>query len=368
MYADKPKISVTTDLFLSSITKVLSCGHANSTLKWALLLGLIETAPRFVRSPNISLEHVAESVLQVYQRHSRKFPALGKVLRQTSGGKNGLSILDTFGSNNQSNDGERAAGLAWTLAQWPVPRLQFVDRELMPFLYEVPESWSDHIRSKGSNRPLPRSLIETDENGLPVLRPLSGAIEALIKVGPLLRHSIEFRWIVQIARINRISVDPEIALREFLFPSESRMNFDFSFRAEMHALQGGQCFWCERQIDAAKSVFDHVVPWSISRNDAIENLVLTDSKCNQTKSSHLPDTALTVRWLKYLQNSIKDLAAVAEKFSIRSDPITSRAWMRSQYYLMAEHSNNCLFTVFEGRPAVVRFGTEDFRTFADSAF
>lgn len=350
---EKFQETITTERFLTNVTHILSFGNANSTLKWALLMGLIDTAPRFADSQFISLGIVAKKTLGLFQLQTREFPASGKSLRQTSGGKYDLSIFASIGSGASHLSDDSLARMAWNLAQWPVPRLQFVKNQLLPLLYEVPASWSSYMESKGSHRPVPRKLIQTDADGLPILPLLPGGIDALISVGPLLRHAIEMRWAIQVAEINNITLDPELGLREFLFPSESRKSFSLAFRGALQDLQQGRCFWCQRKLLLKYSAVDHVVPWSLSRNDAIENLVLSDLRCNQIKSSMIPDSSLTHRWVRFVEASAEDHVEIAKRFSLRTDPLTSLAWMRSQYRLAADHPGWTFFTISAGEPKVI---------------
>ena len=73
--------AITTDAFLANVTRVLEFGSANSTLKWALLMGLIDAAPVFMDEERIPLGLVAETVARRYQRRAAGAVSLSRMKR-----------------------------------------------------------------------------------------------------------------------------------------------------------------------------------------------------------------------------------------------------------------------------------------------
>jgi hypothetical protein len=346
---------ITTDIFVANAARILESGSANSTLKWALLLGLIDAAPAFARHTKIPLVYVAETVLRTYSRQSAAYPPVGRQLRQTAGGRADLAIVnrtDEVGPRSTSVAAVRS--LAWTLAQWPAPRLQYVQGQALPLIFRVPASWLDHLRTKGSNRPLPRRLFETNKEGLPLLRVLPGAIDALLRVGPLLRQSIELRWTTQVAEINKIIGDPELSLWRFLFPSDFRRLFSGKLREALLDLQDRKCAWCAKPVSVELSEVDHVVPWSVSRNDAAENLAIAHKRCNQLKSDLPLHPELARRWLQHLDSKGQELQQLAAELSLYSNKAMTVAWICSQYRLIRSGSEWATFAAMDGHPRVQR--------------
>jgi hypothetical protein len=344
---------VTTESFLRHVTRVLEGGSATSTLKWALLIGLIESAPLFAGDEEISLGPVADVVVRLYKRHAIPYPPIGHRLRQTVGGRDDLSLftdLEVFGAGSTIR-----TKVAWNLAQWPVPRLQLVNGVAAPLLFRDQEMWSERLSGKGSNRPLPMKLFAKDAEGLPVLAVLPGALDALLRVGPLLREVIEVRWALQVAGINKIGDDPKLALLRFLFPSADRRAFSEELREDLRELQSGVCLWCQSALPAKGAVVDHVVPWSFSRNDAVENLLACHQVCNSTKSDLLLHPTLSRRWVQFIQKHEQKLCDLASKHSLATDPALSLAWLRGQYRIVVDlpswkgfHASGGSLLVFNG--------------------
>jgi hypothetical protein len=99
---------------------------------------------------------------------------------------------------------------------------------------------------------------------------------------------------------------------------------------------------------------DHVVAWSRTHNDAIENLVLCDSKCNEKKSDRLPSATLIFKYLEYLDMQRARLVAGAEGKGLMSDRRATLLALHAAI-LYGPSEAEC-FDVIEGE-SVVRTGS-----------
>jgi len=94
-----------------------------------------------------------------------------------------------------------------------------------------------------------------------------------------------------------------------------------------------------------------VVPWSRTHNDAIENLVLCDLRCNQVKSDRLPCPRLVERYLDHL-DSMAGPKDDSERAGLLSDQRSTRLGLRSAL-LFGPNIQDC-FEILDGSPTVVR--------------
>ncbi len=81
---------------------------------------------------------------------------------------------------------------------------------------------------------------------------------------------------------------------------------------------------------------DHIIPWTRHPNDAIENLVPADRRCNGAKSDSLPAIGHIARWAEQLTTRRGDLAALVKSTGWVSDQAHTRAVVRSTYRHLAE--------------------------------
>ncbi|MCB9413626.1 MAG: hypothetical protein H6525_12410 [Actinobacteria bacterium] len=74
------------------------------------------------------------------------------------------------------------------------------------------------------------------------------------------------------------------------FCSRTRVGPSLKLRNGLGHLQSGRCFWCNttEQVEVA----DHVVPWSRSHNESVQNLVLTDARATTPSQTWLSLPAL----------------------------------------------------------------------------
>ena len=68
--------------------------------------------------------------------------------------------------------------------------------------------------------------------------------------------------------------------------------------AGLKELAAGKCFYCRGLVKKAQ--VDHFIPWVRYPNNAIENLVLAHSRCNNDKRDHLVAATHVGNWVQRL--------------------------------------------------------------------
>ena len=98
-------------------------------------------------------------------------------------------------------------------------------------------------------------------------------------------------------------------------------------RELLRGLQDSRCLYCPAPLLTGGQV-DHVVPWSLHPQDALENLVLAHDACNLSKSAHLLDAEPLAAWAA---RDLRELAAVAADAGWRSLPEAVFSTARAAY-------------------------------------
>jgi hypothetical protein len=166
----------------------------------------------------------------------------------------------------------------------PLPLCQTVAGIATPFLYDWP--WPANAS--------PRRVAADQGTQEPVVRFLPGAANLLLRFTPVLRPFVEARYVSDVGRYNGLDAQ-ESALRDHLFGSE-RVRFPAVLRKELAKLQGDQCLYCSRPL--TRAAVDHFVPWLRYPNNAVENLVLVDPRCNSRKSALLAAPTHVRAWTR----------------------------------------------------------------------
>jgi len=316
------------------LLEIVRTGARTTTYKPATLLALIDVlaarSDAAGRAPDVvRLDELGERVLALYWPQVRAYDGLdrtGVILRQVADRNKGSVILravrelyvDAVAAGARSPAGARAQlpreyaatvrTVTGNLSRYPLERLQ------------RPGSWregQDYDRPLYDDRPFGRERPGTD-----VLRLHDGVGEQLLALSALLRPLLQAEWTQQVAALNDL---PSEDLREHLFGAQRQ---DLTpVRELLRELQGGRCAYCGRAVRTGGQV-DHVVPWSLHPQDAIENLVLTDPACNGAKSAHLLDVEPLASWAR---RDLGALAAAAGGRGWSSDAAVVFALARSTY-------------------------------------
>ncbi len=202
-----------------------------------------------------------------------------------------------------------------TFARYPIRLLQVVNGVNLPFLYDI--DWDERV-----------SLSKLHREGGGEVRFRPGAGDALLRLGPLVRPLIETQWARMVASINQIDLEEE-RLRAHLFGS-IRSSFPLKMRQGLTDLYDGRCFYCDQRL-GKRFDLDHFIPWSRYPNDAIENLVPADPRCNGDKRNTLPALSHLSRWSKQIEAANPHLVEMAQRNKWLSDQPRTLAIARSAY-------------------------------------
>lgn len=202
-----------------------------------------------------------------------------------------------------------------TFARYPIRLLQVVGGENVPFLYDI--DWDQRVGLR---------QLHASGGGLVSFRP--GAGDALLRLGPLIRPLVETHWARMVATLSGFNLDEE-RLRAHLFGT-TRRAFPRTLRAGLAEICDGRCFYCGDKLPRSWAV-DHFIPWSRHPNDAIENLIATDARCNGAKSDSLPALVHVERWGALTSGNSGALAELAGATHWPSDRPHTVALVRSTY-------------------------------------
>jgi transcriptional regulator with XRE-family HTH domain len=133
----------------------------------------------------------------------------------------------------------------------------------------------------------------------------AGVGDWLVSLAGLLRPLLELHWTHEVATFNGTEL-AEDRLRDFLFGSD-RENLA-RLRPGLLDGQQGRCFYCGAALRAGQVDVDHFVPWSRVPNDGLQNLVLADRRCNNSKRDHWADLPLLTTWAARPQDVLRQVA------------------------------------------------------------
>lgn len=342
--------------FAEKLLLLLDEASFTSTYKYAVLLGLIdlclEHTDRKGHAPDsVTTSQLADKVLALYWPHAVSFDAhahadahadadAGRVLLQsqrTRGRATQAEMLTAIARFRAEHAPDASATLTrarahaprafeklrreveWKLIEMPLPRLQNVGSERLELLYAV--NWTDRVK-RGD-------LARGFDN---LIRFVPGASEHLVRLAGLLRPLVQRQWAAMVARLNA-EIVPDARLEQFLFGVD-RVALE-PVRRELRSLQDDRCFYCEGRLGQDAEV-DHFIPWARTANNAIENLVVADHRCNHAKSDYLADVRHVERWVARGARHAEDLTAIAERRAWESRSAESLAVARGIYLRLPE--------------------------------
>ena len=310
---------------------VLAEGAFTATYKYAVLLALVdlcvERSTLTGEAPtSVTTRQLAERVLELYWPQARDFDQ--RTLRQNSGKQAGivtkiLQFRKQLGEPGQAV--ARARRLAprefdrlvqdieWILVEMPLPKLQRVGSEQVPFLYRI--KWSDDV--------LRSTLRSADFDN--AIRFIGNAGDELVRLAPFVRPLVQREWAARVARVNGL---PEARLEQFLFGS--RREAVAHLAGPLLQLQDGGCFYCGKRIGGKRQV-DHFVPWSRHPDDGLDNLVVAHGSCNGSKSDHLAAAEHVARWAQRSRDCAVELGQIANAAEWLHEPSRTLGIARSIY-------------------------------------
>lgn len=319
-------------VLIERLLRVIDEGRRTATYKLALVAGLLDAVAELPGDAEIPTRLIAERVVELYFPQTREYvdtagasrpirqitmkssPAIAAVAQLRGSVPSASTSLAAARSANPTS-WEHAVGVVEdTFVRYPIPLMQIVGTQLVPFLYDVdwPEGTAvSTLRRTGRDR----------------VKLLDGVSDRLVTLGPMLRPLIELHWARDVARWSGIATEDE-HLRRHMFGDE-RVTWPRGLAGGLAELQGGECFYCGERLDSRQEV-DHFLAWSRWPNNAVENLVVAD-RCNGAKSDHIAATEHLTRWR--LRNEVRhgELAELAVATRWESSPARTWALTRSVY-------------------------------------
>lgn len=328
---------------------LLDAASFDTTYKLATLEALIravseDLGPNGEPRDRISAREISQHVLIRYWNQTANFvggPAAEEgFLRQRSGGRGGdlvervRTVREALSLTTRSDSLVHARMIApvevgklerltWErVVDMPIPRLQrfgsggsAVENR---FLYDY--DWGREGKKKHI------SLARQDDSVY--LRP--GVAVGLLTLQPLLVRHIEALWVQLVAQWNPQLTDAG-RLSEALFGGSRQGNVLLS--DPLADIQNGNCFYCGSRLAKSRHV-DHFLPWSVTHNDNIENLVVACQLCNSRKSAALPALDHVAIWRGRMSSGSRSdaqLKELADRFARPHNPPRSISQARSLY-------------------------------------
>lgn len=307
--------------FAERLINLLDQGTFVATYKYAVLLGLLDLCLEFTQKDGsapdmLTTRQLAEKVVELYWPQTMAYS--GITLRQNMG-QQARIIKDILQFRNALPDfslplfqarqldpcgfDRLVQQVEWTLILMPLPRLQIVGRENSPVLYQI--GWDLGIKKrKGIVLQYQNTGSGPFDNRI-LLNPEVG--EFLVRLNGLLRPLIHRAWITMVARMNLLE---ESRLEAFLFGVD-RTSLA-SIRPDLIALQKGCCFYCQSRLSSRVEV-DHFIPWARYPDNGIENLVVSDQRCNSAKRDFIAASEHLRRWVERNHQQCETLESIAAK-------------------------------------------------------
>ncbi len=301
---------------------MLDRGGFVATYKYAVLLALLDlclelTSRRGEPPTSLTTRQLAEKVVQLYWPHTMPYGAgrSALVLRQNNAGQAKLvGLIARFRERHAPDPSaslsraraeapeafERLVrGVEWKLIEMPLPRLQVVGRKEDRFLYQI--GWDTAVQSSAVRAYQAGERDQFDNRIL--LLPSVGA--QLVRLNGLLRPFIHREWAAKVADLNGLE---EARLERFLFGADRQRTA--VLRGPLRDLQEDRCFYCGERLQRRVEV-DHFIPWARYPDDAVENLVAADGRCNAAKRDFLASGGHLGRWTERLAAQAAALATIA---------------------------------------------------------
>ncbi len=301
--------------FLQNVQRILTEGQFVSSYKYALLHALTDLAVLKGDDTGcpltLSIREIVERMAELYWPQAAPFDG-STVLRQSTADPPALledlqaARAEQLGSLSDLS----AAGTRWrqilyrstrNVGREPIPRLQRIGRQELPFLYD--RGPAGHI----------------------TLRP--GVAFCLRVFRGLITELVQSAWVRFIRRWNPELEPGPKDLSAFLFGTPRRASAEL--REELRELQKGRCFYCE--LPVREGEVDHFIPWSLYPNDLRPNLVLSDPNCNMQKSDMLAAERHLERWSERLALNPGSAGVTTTEEGSRDPSILSRRVARWAY-------------------------------------
>jgi hypothetical protein len=145
---------------------------------------------------------------------------------------------------------------------------------------------------------------------------------AIRSLHALLSDMIESHWTRWIQRRNP-RIASEVSLRDHLFGIERPQLRKVIPR--LLELQENRSFYSAERLDESVVHVDHFIPWSVSRHNAVGNLVLCTAQENIRFSDSLKPLSVRQRWSHRNTERSSELKEIARETGLRWDPEATTA-------------------------------------------
>ena len=312
--------------FLTKIQRLFAEGDFTATYKFALLVSIADYAVQYGEDNNEELKIPTRSIgakfIELYWQQSA--PYKDGVLVQNLGAQAAVvAKVAAFRNSGQSltqalQSRQLVTAVTGTVVTQPIKYMQNLGGSNDTFLYVKGEDF---------------------------ISLLPGVAFCLRRFQPLIQQLSRTHWIDHIKsnKQNNRLVGQDSNLESFLFETS---------RQSLAIVQAGlrkisnRCFYCNGPVHEAD--VDHFIPHSLYPRDLAHNFVLTDPKCNRSKSDTLASKEHLDRWLEFTYKNSDNLSQIGLKAGIMADSNSSnsvakwgytnahaggsKAWVKSSQY------------------------------------
>ena len=312
--------------FLTKIQRLFAEGDFTATYKYALLVSIADYAVQYGEDNNEELKIPTRSIgakfIELYWQQSA--PYKDGVLVQNLGAQAAVvAKVAAFRNSGQSltqalQSRQLVTAVTGTVVTQPIKYMQNLGGSNDTFLYVKGEDF---------------------------ISLLPGVAFCLRRFQPLIQQLSRTHWIDHIKsnKQNNRLVGQDSDLESFLFETS---------RQSLAIVQAGlrkisnRCFYCNGPVHEAD--VDHFIPHSLYPRDLAHNFVLTDPKCNRSKSDTLASKQHLDRWLEFTYENSDNLSQIGLKAGIMADSNSSnsvakwgytnahaggsKAWIKSSQY------------------------------------
>ncbi len=285
---------------LDWIQRLLSSSKTTSTYKFALLHALCDLSTTIAPDADrVPLALVAERFIELYWTHPRPFGEHG-TLKQVTGGRSATALVLVNRWRRVNSARLESSRTSNRLPAYSREMLRVLRKDVLPRL-----------------QPKEAQLLYSWPSPDADLHFMPGVPQTLRRFHGLLTDMIQARWAEFVERANS-SIKGSAALRDHLFGCE---------RVPLGAvgdglldLQGGKCFYSNERLLPDTTEVDHFLPWSLTHNNSVGNLVLATKSVNIKKSDHLPTQKQRAKWALRNEDHAAFLADLAAKTGLQWQP------------------------------------------------
>jgi hypothetical protein len=290
---------------LERLQDLLRESRYTTTYKFALLHALCDLALEMSpESSQLPLQRVAERIIELYWQQILPFspPQADRSISlrmSTTPQAVAITLVRQLHARHQGR--LSAARSSGRMREYSQSMLDVLKRDVLR-----------RLQPTGSTPLLYRVPITGDNLDL-----LPGVPDTLRRFNGLLTDMIQSRWAAWVERVNP-AIAGNDALRQHLFiPDRDTLR---SVVPAMLDIQQGRCFYSHARITARGAHVDHFLPWSVTHNNSVGNLVLATAQANLAKRDRLPSKAKFRSWKQRNAEYSTELMRIASETGLPWQP------------------------------------------------